>query len=173
MTKIVQTEDKVLREKAAEVKADLFGSAKLKKIITEMSKALESQGDGVALAAPQIGLPLRLFIISGKLFTSQNEKKIKPDLVFINPQIVKLSKTKQEIEEGCLSVRWLYGLVKRSDKATISAYDVDGKKFTRSGSGLVAQIFQHEIDHLNGILFIDKAKKIQEYKPEHGSASAI
>ena len=64
-------------------------------------------------------------------------------------------------------MRYLYGKVKRSDKALIEAYDEDGKKFTIGGSGLLAQIFQHEVDHLNGVLFIDKAKYVEEIIPSH------
>jgi len=60
----------------------------------------------------------------------------------------------------------LYGEVKRASKATVTAYDINGKKFTRSGSGLLAQIFQHEVDHLNGVLFTDKTKEAKEYQPE-------
>jgi peptide deformylase len=176
MVKIVQKENSVLHESAQEVASNLFGSDKLKKIIKDMSEALAKEDDGVALAAPQIALPLRIFIISGKIFTTDTNpasakgsgevNKVKPDLVFINPKLTSLSKTKQEMEEGCLSVRWLYGEVKRSTKATVTAYDVDGKKFTRSGSGLLAQIFQHEMDHLEGVLFIEKTKEIKEYTPE-------
>jgi len=88
------------------------------------------------------------------------------DLVFINPEIIKISKKKGSVPEGCLSVRWLYGEVKRSTNATIRAYDENGKIFTRGGGGLLAQIFQHEVDHLNGVLFIDKAKNLVEIKPE-------
>ena len=138
-----------------------------------MSEALAKEDDGVALAAPQIAVPYQIFIIAGKIFspdfrseTKDNKKSSEPDLIFINPQITKISKTKKEMEEGCLSVRWKYGLVKRANKATVEAYDINGKKFSRSGSGLVAQIFQHEMDHLSGILFTDKAKDIQDYKPE-------
>ena len=68
--------------------------------------------------------------------------------------------------EGCLSVRPLYGKTFRSTKATITAYNKNGKKFTRGASGLLAQIFQHETDHLNGILFIDHAKDIKEEVPK-------
>ncbi len=166
MVRIVQKENKVLHQLAEAVTPALFGTAKLKKLITDMSVALAKEEDGVALAAPQVGQALRIFIISGKIFTKETEEKIKPDLVFINPTITSLAKTKQEMEEGCLSVRWLYGQVKRATKATITAYDVDGKKFTRSGSGLLAQIFQHEVDHLNGILFTEKTKELKEYKFE-------
>jgi peptide deformylase len=70
------------------------------------------------------------------------------------------------MEEGCLSVRWVYGKTKRADKAMVEAYNERGHKFVRQGSGLLAQIYQHEIDHLNGILFIDKASHLVEIKPE-------
>ncbi len=165
MVKIVQKESPVLHEPAKEVGKELFGTAKLKEILADMSKALAKEDDGVALAAPQINLPLRIFVVSGKIFNQEGETAIKPDLIFINPVITSLSKAKEEMEEGCLSVRWLFGQVKRSTKATISAYDEQGKKFTRSGSGLLAQIFQHEVDHLEGILFTEKAKGVKEYAP--------
>ena len=71
------------------------------------------------------------------------------------------------VEEGCLSVRFLYGQVSRSKKALLEAYDESGKKFERGGAGLLSQIFQHEVDHLNGILFIDKAKYVEEILPEN------
>jgi peptide deformylase len=126
-----------------------------------MSLALKSQGDGIALAAPQIGYPLRIFIISGKILNSDLATK---DLVFINPKISKLSRKKEWLSEGCLSVRPFYGKTFRSSKATVTAYDQKGKKINRGASGLLAQIFQHETDHLNGILFIDHAKDIREEK---------
>jgi peptide deformylase len=66
------------------------------------------------------------------------------------------------MEEGCLSVRYLYGKVSRGVKVTVEAYDETGKKFSKGGSGLIAQIYQHETDHLNGTLFIDKAKDLVE-----------
>jgi peptide deformylase len=83
--------------------------------------------------------------------------------VFINPEIIKASKVKKSMRgEGCLSVRFTYGTTKRFDKATVKALDEQGKEFIMDGSGLLAQIFQHEIDHLNGILFIDHAHDIRE-----------
>ncbi|HJL55740.1 MAG TPA: peptide deformylase, partial [Candidatus Paceibacterota bacterium] len=120
-----------------------------------------------AIAAPQIGVPLRIFIVSGKLFDlggNINEEVSSPlsDLVFINPEITKLSKENEEHEEGCLSVRGKYGTTKRAKKTTVRAFDENGKIFERGGSGLLAKIFQHEIDHLNGVLFIDKAENIHD-----------
>ena len=165
MVKIVQQEAAVLRQQAQEVPVGKIVSPDTKKVFKAMSAALAKEEDGVAIAAPQIGVGLRIFVVSGRLITEEGEK-LKDDLIFINPVIKSASKKKVAMDEGCLSVRWLYGKVQRADKATVEAYDEQGKKFTRHGSGLWAQIFQHEIDHLDGILFIDKAKDLTEMKPE-------
>ena len=184
MIDIVQKEHKVLRQHAKPVLLQEIKGEKIKKILTHMKEALDSQDDGIAIAAPQINVPLRIFLVSKKIHqieederkipaqvikekenVPQNNKK-KKYLVFINPEIIKLSKKKYWVPEGCLSVRWLYGKVARADKATVRAYDEQGKAFTRGASGLLAQVFQHEIDHLNGELFIDKAKDIEELNPE-------
>jgi peptide deformylase len=171
MKKILQKEAPILRETAKEVPVKEIHSPRIQKIIREMKQALASQDDGVAIAAPQIGYDLRIFVVSGKVPTlmkkGQSEENIAyPDAVYINPKIKKLSKEKKWIEEGCLSVRYLYGKVQRATKAEIESYDEDGKKFTRGASGLLAQIFQHETDHLNGTLFIDTAKDVEEIMPE-------
>lgn len=174
MKKIVQKEDSVLRKEAKEVPVQEIKSPKIQKILKEMSSSLLSQNDGVAIAAPQIGYSLQIFVVSGKIFDKDflrgegvpKEKKDLPkDLVFINPKISRLSREKEWVPEGCLSVRWLYGKTHRSKKATVTAYDENGKKFTRGASGLLAQIFQHETDHLKGILFTDHAKDIKEEHP--------
>jgi len=184
--KIVQKNEGVLRKDTKEIPIHEIKTGKIQKILKEMSSALLSQSDGVAIAAPQIGYSLRIFVVSGKIFDkdfligkvptpervgiptsdkNQNVGKRYKDVVFINPIISKLSREKVWVPEGCLSVRWLYGRTLRSKKATITAYDGNGKKFTRGASGLLAQIFQHETDHLKGILFIDHAKDIKEEKP--------
>ncbi len=191
MKKILQKENKVLREIAKEIPVAEIKTAKIKKILKEMSATLKSQDDGVAIAAPQIGYSLRIFVVAGKVFDagflkrsvsqadeprgsagsaepdSDSDKEIPAlkDMVFINPKISKLSRDKDWLQEGCLSVRWLYGKTHRSLKATVTAYDENGKKFVRGGAGLLAQIFQHETDHLNGILFIDHAIDIREELP--------
>ena len=184
MVKILQKEEKILRKEALEVHIKDIKTAKIKKIIREMSSALKSQSDGVAIAAPQIGYSLRIFVVSGKIFekdfiSNRDErfsgerpvddvkqmKQTFKNLIFINPKISKLSREKEWVPEGCLSVRWLYGKTHRSKKALITAHDENGKKITRGASGLLAQIFQHETDHLNGILFIDHAKDVKEELP--------
>lgn len=170
-------ESPILREKAESVPLEDIGTKKLHDILTRMKTALHEQEDGVAIAAPQIGVGLRIFLVSGKaahMYRGEDNKlhvsegaETEKDLVFINPEITKLSKTKKFMEEGCLSVRWQYGEVKRSEKATVRAYDEHGKKFETGGAGLMAQIFQHETDHLDGVLFIDKAKNLRELPPEN------
>lgn len=164
MKKIVQKNSKVLRQIATEVNPADIGSEKLSKILTDMSEALDACYDGVAIAAPQIGVPLRIFVVSGKALPKKDGEP-GPNQVYINPIIKKLSAKKVKMEEGCLSVRWLYGETKRADKATVEAYNEKGHKFVKSGGGLLAQIFQHEIDHLDGVLFTDKAINLREYKP--------
>jgi len=183
MIEIIQKENKLLRCVSGTVPVEEIGNAKIREIITGMKEALESQEDGVAIAAPQIGESLRIFVVSHRVFEipekdppedkalRENNWPIPPenkteDIVFINPKIIKLSKKKEWMEEGCLSVRWLYGSVQRSTNATIHAYNEKGEEFTRGAGGLLAQIFQHEVDHLNGILFIDHAKNVQEILPE-------
>jgi peptide deformylase len=129
---------------------------------------MSSQKDGVAIAAPQIGVPLQIFMVSGTLLKKADRKYAgdESNLVFINPRITKLSKEKKTMEEGCLSVRWLYGKVPRSTRSSIIALDLKGHKISRGASGLLAQIFQHECDHLNGILFTDKADEVWEMSEE-------
>ncbi len=177
---ILQKENKKLRETARPVPIKDIGSARIQKIIADMKIAMHGEDDAVAIAAPQIGVLLRIFIVSGKVLAHQrktsadlarNEHENKketpvPDLVFINPELLKRSQKEAWYEEGCLSVRWLYGEVKRSLKATVTAYDERGKRFTRGASGILAQVFQHEVEHLDGILFTDKARNVQEILPD-------
>lgn len=163
----------MLRKKAKAVPVGKITSKEIQTTILAMKKALASQSDGVALAAPQIGVSLRIFVVAGKIFDdtfergkAMKKKQVPDDLVFINPEITKLSKKTKWLPEGCLSVRPLYGEVKRSLNATISAYNEEGKKIVRGAGGLLAHIFQHETDHLEGVLFIDKARDLHESAPE-------
>jgi peptide deformylase len=178
MIKILQQDNPILRKTAHEVLLKDIGSKKIQNILDDMSQALIEQGDGVAIAAPQIGVSLRIFVVSGKIFEEdfirgeiKKKKSIHKDIVFINPIITKRSKDKKALPEGCLSVRWLYGMTKRATKCTVEAYDDSGKQFVYAGTGLMAQIFQHEIDHLDGILFSDHAKDLKDMPPEKISKS--
>jgi len=163
--KIVQKENKVLREKAKEVALDDISSAKIQNTISDMRESLSGEYDGVAIAAPQIAESLRIFVISKKLLEKSEGIKIEND-VFINPVITKMSGDKKLMDEGCLSVRPWYGKVRRASRTIISAYNESGEKFEMEGVGLVSQVFQHETDHLDGILFTDKAKDLVEITPK-------
>ncbi len=167
---VVQEGDLVLRQKAKLVPKKDITSAHVRGVIARMKKILGGEEFGVAIAAPQVGEALRIFVIAGKAFISTEEakgfeedtkKKAPPDMVFINPEITRRSRTKKEMSEGCLSVRGKYGTVLRHEKATVKAVDETGKPFTYNGTGLIAHIFQHEYDHLEGILYIDKAVKLE------------
>lgn len=160
--------NQVLRQIAKEVRLEEIKSAKIKNIIKKMQKVLSESNNGVALAAPQIGESVRIFIVAGEVFLDeknplpQENKQPLPAVIFINPVIKKISRKTQVVNEGCLSVDKIFGTIKRAEKVTTEAYDENGKKFSRGASGLLAQIIQHEIDHLNGILFIDKATNLEK-----------
>jgi peptide deformylase len=160
---IINKPHKCLSSKAKEVSADFIVSVEIQQILKDMKEAMESQDDGVAIAAPQINVPLRIFMIAKKAY-HKNSKDM--ETVFINPKILKLSKDKEYMLEGCLSVRWIYGEVLRSVKCTIEYTDINGKLKTKGASGLISQIFQHEIDHLEGILFDSKAINKEDLPPE-------
>lgn len=171
MKKIIGEGAGILRKIAEPVPISEIRSTKIKRVIADMKEALLPHKDGVALAAPQIGVSLRIFIVSGHVFNEdaflRDDKSEKGgDLVFINPEIISVAREKKWMPEGCLSVRPWYGEVKRATKVTIRAYDESGKKITRGASGLLAHIFQHEIDHLDGILFTDKARHIEQITKE-------
>lgn len=157
---IRQKNDPLLRQKAAAVTA-VLPDPKINELLETMNRALAARPDGVALAAPQIGSPYRLFIVSAKALGKDG-----PSLVFINPQIIKKSKKQVDMIEGCLSVRRIYGRTRRYEKVTVTARDENGRIFTRHTSGLMSQIVQHEIDHLEGILFTDRAKDLIAYEPD-------
>lgn len=179
MTTIVQTGDRILREIAKEIALAEIETPKIKDILEKMTIALSVAKDGVALAAPQIGAPLRIFIVL-KEYTKQKSVKeiqdrkiktksentepiVKPEIiVFINPKIIKISKKRQTVKEGCLSVIGVFGDIERAEKLTIEARNEKGEKFSCGASGLLAQIVQHEMDHLNGILFTEMATNLEK-----------
>lgn len=124
-------------------------SDEIKRLISDMKETME-KNDGVGLAANQVGQQFRLFVLG-------YEKIFK---VFINPKIKKYSSGQVEVEEGCLSVPGIFGIVKRPEKVLIEALNENGNKVEYWAEGLEARIIQHEIDHLNGILFVDRAKNL-------------
>lgn len=161
MKEIVQEGAPVLREIAKPVPEKLFGSVALSDIIDDMTRALDYELEGVALAAPQLGIPYRIFITrKDRTLPPPPEDAPPPPVaveVYINPEIVKTSRKRALMDEGCLSVRGVYGTTKRHERVTVRARNLDGSTLERGGGGIMAQIFEHEIDHLNGILFTDHA----------------
>lgn len=163
---ITEKGDPVLDNPSELVNIEEINSPKIQNIIKDMKDTLDSISDGVGLAAPQIGIPLQIFIVSKKVL-NKDDKIGLHDMVCINPRIIKKSKTKKWLEgEGCLSVRWYYGKVLRYTNVTLEYYDEYGQKKIRGAGGLLSHIFQHECDHLKGELFIDKAKDIEYIDPK-------
>ena len=173
---IPHQENPALREMAHAIPLADIGTAKIKKLITDMKSLMAREKFGVAIAAAQVGEPLAMFIVSGKAIAirasnknpemaeevADEEAAETPDQVYINPVLTKVSRGRKEKHEGCLSIRGKWGMVPRAEKATVTAYDEHGKKFTRGASGFLAHIFQHEMDHLKGVLYIDKAKDLYD-----------
>ena len=114
--------------------------------------------DGVGLAAPQIGKSLRLFVV----IADDDVRR-----VFINPQIIKTSTEVGEYDEGCLSIPQVYETIVRPLEVTVQAYNEKGRPFTLEADGLLARIIQHEYDHLDGILYIDRGDKTFAEKTEN------
>lgn len=146
-----KSELKVLRKKTSTFKFEDYGKPELRKLVQGM-KNMMHEAQGIGLSANQIGISSRFFIaeINNKFYT------------IFNPKIEKTSKEISELEEGCLSVPKTYGSIKRYDKVTLTGFDIKGKKIKIKAWGLLAQAFQHEVDHLNGKLFTDKAKNISK-----------
>jgi peptide deformylase len=172
--------DRVLRDVSVEVPEHIFNTPELEEILLRMKEALESEKDGVALAAPQIGISYRIFIVRyDRLMTppekpEESEVRVQPDIgVFINPEFVNISRKREEMDEGCLSVRGIYGKTYRHIRATVQAQDFLGNYFERGGGGILSQVFQHETDHLNGILFIDHALELHEPRVKDPSSAEI
>jgi peptide deformylase len=163
-TVILQDGAPILREVAKPVPAEMFDTPILAKMLADMASALDAEEDGVAIAAPQIGLSYRIFLarIDRTLDAPKEGEPRHPVEVvtFINPEIVKTSRRTHLVDEGCLSCRGFYGKTLRHERVTVRAQDEHGKKFTRGGGDVLAQIFEHEIDHLNGILFVDHAEQL-------------
>ena len=166
MKEIVQDGHPVLRGEAQEVPKEMFGTPELATMLRDMEEALDAEADGVALAAPQIALPYRIFIVRFDRMNGPTDETIPSEVgVFINPEFVNASRRREVVDEGCLSVRGKYGKTVRHERATVRACDAQGRPFERGGGGLLAQAYQHEIDHLDGILFIDHAQDVVTLPP--------
>jgi peptide deformylase len=149
MLKMIIHPDPILRQKSHNVTDP--SDSKIKKLIPQMMATMKEE-NGVGLAAPQVGENIRMFVVNHK------EK----EMVFINPVIVKKSLIKEWGEEGCLSIPGKFGEVKRSKRVAVEYLNEGGVKQSLKAHGLLSRIIQHEIDHLDGILFIDKCKNLSD-----------
>ncbi|MGD1047174.1 MAG: peptide deformylase [Candidatus Krumholzibacteriaceae bacterium] len=138
--------DKVLRGKNEKVKE--FGP-ELAPLFDEMHETM-IEARGVGLAAPQVGVPKQIAIMNPE---PENEKTL---LKMVNPRIIASSDETEKIEEGCLSVPGIRGDVVRAARITVAYQDENGKARTLEAEGILARIIQHELDHLNGVLFVDR-----------------
>lgn len=141
-----KADDKFLRKRVPNFDFSKVSKAEIKEVVSVMKVAMDL-AKGIGLSANQIGLSYRLFI-------AKPEKKM---YVVFNPEIAKPSEEVVSFEEGCLSVPGTYGPVDRPERIIVNGQDQNGKKVKFKVNGLLARVFQHEIDHLNGVLFIDKA----------------
>jgi len=143
----------VLRKKAKKVeKVD----KKVKSLVLNMIQTMKN-GQGIGLAAPQVGISERVIVVMSNFKNGQN-------LGLINPKIVKKSKEKGLEEEGCLSFPGIFLKIKRAKEIEVEGLDIEGKKIKIKAKGLSAGVFQHEIDHLDGILFFNRLGFAQKLK---------
>lgn len=141
--KVVKLGDPILRQKAIPLPEV---TDETRALIREMFETMEKE-DGVGLAAPQIGLGIRLFVVKADDGVER---------AFINPQIIETSTETSVYEEGCLSVPKNYEDVVRPARVVVQALNERGRRFTLEADGFLARVIQHENDHLDGILFIDR-----------------
>lgn len=155
--------EKFLRQKTAEFDFKKFTKAGINDLVLRMKKCMR-EAQGIGLSANQIGLNLKMFV--AEVPTAQNKMKF---YAVFNPKIEKFGGEKISAEEGCLSIPLTYGNVDRAEKITITGQDKNGKELRIKAWGLLARVFQHEIDHLNGNLFVDRAKEVHKIDMTHGN----
>ena len=152
--------EEVLRKEAETV--EIFDDD-LQSLIDDMIETMRV-APGVGLAAPQIGVSKRVIVVE---FGSEDDETIPKQLyVVVNPEIEKRSEETVEGIEGCLSVPGVVGEVDRSEIVTVSGRDAKGKKIRIRAQGWLARIFQHEIDHINGVLYTDRADNLWQPEPD-------
>ena len=155
MLQIVKIPNPILTKKTSLVeKID----RKILDLVEEMIKTCR-KANGIGIAAPQVGKSIRLCIINLEHIGI-------PPFALVNPKIKSKSWKKVEMEEGCLSIPGIFGIVKRPVKIKVEALNLEGKKSSFEADGLMARVIQHEVDHLDGILFTSKMTKQTSGKPE-------
>jgi peptide deformylase len=168
---ILTAENPLLRERSKKVTR--FTPA-IRQLVDDLFETLY-EANGVGLAAPQIGILQRVFIVGIPAEEDEQGDETAPqqDYVLINPEIIRAS-GEEEMTEGCLSVPGYRGLVKRATSVVIKGQDEYGHTVRYSGEGLLAQAFQHELDHLDGVLYTDRLEGRDKFWPiEQEEAEAI
>jgi len=150
----------ILRKKSEELEEI---TPEIKELVLAMTEIME-KNQGVGLAAPQVGELKRVIVVHPIKERSLEEKSEKRPQIFINPEIIKKTKETEIDEEGCLSFPELFLKIKRAKEVEIEALNLNGEKIQIKAEGLPARIFQHEIDHLDGVLFIDRLSFWQRWK---------
>ncbi|MCL4400303.1 peptide deformylase [Patescibacteria group bacterium] len=145
-----------LRSKTQEFDFKNHTKSEIKELTRKM-RAMMKEADGVGLSANQVGLPYRMFVAQ----VPDDQGHMKFYAVF-NPVLSKFSKDTETIEEGCLSVPETFGPVERFYRVVLDGFNADGNKIKIKAWGLLARVFQHEVDHLDGKLFVDKAKELHK-----------
>lgn len=158
--KIIKYPDPILRKKCQEVKEV---TEEIKNLGWDMIKTM-TENEGIGLSAPQVGELKRIIVVHPIKERSPKEKTLRSPQIFINPKITEKSKETEIDEEGCLSFPGLFLKIKRAKEVEIAALNERGEKIQVRAEGLPARIFQHEIDHLDGILFIDRLSFWQKLK---------
>jgi len=155
---IIRMGHPTLRQVARPVEREELGSEAILQLVEDMKETLHAAG-GIGLAAPQINVPLRLAIIEIPDEGSRyGEIPTLPLTVFVNPGVEVLDGELAGYWEGCLSVPGLRGYVERPQHAIVRAMDLDGNPFEIELNGFLATVFQHEFDHLDGVLYVDRLK---------------
>lgn len=149
-------EEAFLREKTAEFDFSKHTKKEVAELVRTMREAMH-KANGIGLSANQIGIPYRVFV--AQVPDAQGHMKF---YSMFNPKIEKPSSETETLEEGCLSIPETFGPVERAYRLTLSAQEKTGKKVKIKAWGLLARVFQHEVDHLGGTLFIDRAKSTQK-----------
>ena len=157
--KIAQLGNAVLRQKALEVEDIL--SDECQKLISKMMLTVSEAG-GVGIAAPQIHHSVRVFIMCSQPNARYPDAPLMPPTAIINPEILHVSNDKEKAWEGCLSVPSMRGLVPRHSQITVRYFDQEGNEQQQELTGFIARIFQHELDHLNGLTFIDQLESTKD-----------
>ncbi|MCX7894618.1 MAG: peptide deformylase [Thermoanaerobaculum sp.] len=153
---VVRLGHPVLRQRAEEVPAERFGTRKLRDLAFDLVRTMHA-ASGVGLAAPQIAVPWRVFAY----YVPADYGEEIPPRVLVNPVLTPLATEQQEDWEGCLSVPGLRGLVPRFTQLAVEAYSVDGERVTFHAAGFHARVLQHEQDHLDGIVFLERMRSLQ------------